>query len=176
MQMNAQFADQRLLHQRQADLQPLRRMRPIADRMSSASDLGLADTKFSRQVGHRFLAALNVSADFRSSCRVGVKVQFQDKKRSLTKQTPLSKPIPFNQSSDTKHAPGGILHKRGSDVAAFDPKDAATEPYRRITRTGRIRKDAASTVRCYFSPTLKGASLPGGVLSSAIASSIATAM
>jgi hypothetical protein len=105
LQCCSQFANQRLFHGRQVRRQPVRPVRAVADRgpAAPATDRGLADAKFTRQLRHRFLAALDVGPDFRGSRGVGVQVQFHVARRSLRYEMPWSTPIPSTQSPGTKH-------------------------------------------------------------------------
>jgi hypothetical protein len=74
LQRCSQFADQCLFHGRQARRQPLRPVRAVVDRgpAAPATDRGLADAKFPRQLRHRLLAALDVGSGSRSCGRIGV--------------------------------------------------------------------------------------------------------
>ena len=109
LQPGSQFTDQTLFHGREAGLQRLGPVRMVVYRAAAtpAADRGLADAEFGGQFRHRPLAALDVGSDLRSRGGVGVQIQFHDARRSLTKQTPLSTPIPSTQSPETKHVRGG---------------------------------------------------------------------
>jgi hypothetical protein len=86
LSMRPQFTDQRLFHRREADHQLFWRVGTVAYRGAGApaADRGLADAEFDRQLGDRLLAALDVGADLRGGCGIGVQVQFHDARRSLT--------------------------------------------------------------------------------------------
>ena len=105
LQRRPQFADRPLFHRRQAGRQVDRPVRAILDRRAAApaADRGLADPQFGRQLRDRLLAALDVGTRLRRGRGVSVQVQFHDARRSMTKATPRSTPIPSNQSSGTKH-------------------------------------------------------------------------
>nr|WP_244558686.1 hypothetical protein [Bradyrhizobium brasilense] len=89
----------------QAGREVLRPMRAILDRAATAPaiDCGLADPQLGRQLGDRLPAALDVGTRLRRRRGVRVQAQFHDTRRSLTKATPRSTPIPSNQSAGTKH-------------------------------------------------------------------------
>jgi hypothetical protein len=74
LQRCSQFADQCLFHGRQARRQPVRPVRTVADRgpAAPATDRGLADAEFTRQLRHRLFAALDVGSGSRSCGRIGV--------------------------------------------------------------------------------------------------------
>jgi hypothetical protein len=105
LQGRSQFADQRLFHRRQAGRQVKRPMRAVRDTRSSApaTNCLLANPEFRHQLSHRLPAALDVSARLRGCGGIRVQVQFHDPRRSLTKATPRSTPIPSSQSPGTKH-------------------------------------------------------------------------
>ncbi|WP_456749248.1 hypothetical protein [Bradyrhizobium sp. USDA 4341] len=105
LQRRPQLANRSLFDGRQAGSEVVRPVRTVSNRGAAAPavDRGLADPQFSRQLGNRLLAALDVGT--RLWCRGGVRVQvqFHDTRCSLTKATPRSTPIPSNQSAGTKH-------------------------------------------------------------------------
>jgi hypothetical protein len=109
LQRCSQLADQRLFHGRQARRQPVRPVRAVVNRGSAvpATDRGLADAEFCRQLRYRLLATLDVGSDFGGSCGIGVQVQFHDARRSLRYEMPWSTPIPSTQSPGTKHESRG---------------------------------------------------------------------
>src|SRR5512133_2113474 len=80
-------------------------MRPVRYGAAAAPtpDRGLADPELGRQFSDRPLTALDVGTRLRRRRGVGVQAQFHDTRRSLTKATPRSTPIPSNQSPGTKH-------------------------------------------------------------------------
>jgi hypothetical protein len=108
LQAGSQFADQCLFQRRQFGRQLLRRVRAVNDRSAATppADRRLADAELSGQLGDRPLAALNEGPDLRRGGGVGVQAQLHDARRSLRYEMPLSTPIPFNQSSGTKHLRG----------------------------------------------------------------------
>src|SRR5262249_2415794 len=87
-------------------------------------DRGLADPEFGCQFSDRPLAALDIGTRLRRRRGVGVQVQFHDTRRSLTKATPRSTPIPSSQSPRTKHVrrddfSGLLSHPRGPHSYGF---------------------------------------------------------
>jgi hypothetical protein len=105
LQRRPQLADRPLFDGRQAGDEVVRPVRAVLDRrpVAPAIDRGFADPEFSRQFGHRLLAALDVGARLRCRRGVRVQVQFHDTRCSLIKATPRSTPIPSNQSAGIKH-------------------------------------------------------------------------
>jgi hypothetical protein len=121
LQLRPQLADQCFFESREAGRQCLRRVRAVRDGCAIAptADRGLAHPQFGHELRNRFLAALNVSADFRCGRGVGVQVQLHDARRSLMKAMPRSTPIPSNQSPGTKHGSGDpVLHKALSSITS----------------------------------------------------------
>nr|WP_194461722.1 hypothetical protein [Bradyrhizobium sp. CCBAU 53421] len=105
LQRRPQLAHRPLFDGRQAGHEVVRPVRAVLDRGAAAPaiDRGLADPEFGRQFGDRLLAALDVGTRLRRRRGVRVQVQFHDTRRSLTKATPRSTPIPSNQSAGIKH-------------------------------------------------------------------------
>jgi hypothetical protein len=85
LQRCPKLANKRLLRACQADRQLLRSMRAVLNRGSAApaADGGLADAELGRKLGHRLLAALDVSACPRRRRRIGMQAQLHDPRRSL---------------------------------------------------------------------------------------------
>src|SRR6185436_20969628 len=91
-----------------------RRVRTIGNgrALTPTADGGLAYSQFSRKLCRWPPAALDISPRLRRGRGVGVEVQFHDARRSRTYEIPRSTPIPFNQSSGTKHE-GGASSNHG---------------------------------------------------------------
>src|SRR5215470_451863 len=108
LQLRSQLADQRLFQRRELGRQPLRRVRSVGHRGSTAPpiDRCLAYSQLARKFRNRLLAALNVSADFRGCGGISVQAQLHDARRSLIYEMPRSTPIPSNQSPGTEHEGG----------------------------------------------------------------------
>src|SRR5262245_10807855 len=108
LQSRSQLADQCFLQRQELGVQPLRRVRSVGHRGSTAPPIDgrLAYPQLVRELRDRLLAALDVSADFRGCGGISVQVQLHDARRSLIYEMPRSTPIPSNQSPGTKHESG----------------------------------------------------------------------
>jgi hypothetical protein len=108
IQPGAQFADQLLFQDREADGHPLWPMRAVRGRgsLAPAADGSVADAEFCNEFCGRSRAVLDVSPRLRRGRGIGMQVQLHDARRSAMYDTPRFTPIPFSQSCGTKHEGG----------------------------------------------------------------------
>ena len=109
LQLRAQLANQRFFQRRELGRQPLRRVRSVGHRRSTAPTINrrLAHPQLDGKLCNRLLAALDISADLGGRGGIGVQVQLHNPRRSLIYEMPRSTPIPSNQSPETEHESGG---------------------------------------------------------------------
>ncbi|MGY2810739.1 hypothetical protein ACVIHF_007469 [Bradyrhizobium sp. USDA 4506] len=105
LERRPQFTNGPFFNRGEAGREVLRPVRAVFDRRAAAPAInrGLAAPQFGRQLSDRLPAALDVGTCLRRRRGVRVQAQFHDTRRSLTKATPRSTPIPSNQSAGTKH-------------------------------------------------------------------------
>src|SRR5690349_14730082 len=141
LQSRSQLADQRFFQRRELGRQPLRRVRSVGHRRSTAPpiDRRLAHSQFVGKLRDRLLAALDIGANFWGCRGISVQTQLHDARRSLRYEMPRSTPIPSNQSPGTEHAGGdpyAAARRCGRDNDSRDLGGYGSPPARGRQRLG----------------------------------------
>src|SRR5690349_9501662 len=137
LQSRSQLADQRFFQRRELGRQPLRRVRSVGHRRSTAPpiDRRLAHSQFVGKLRDRLLAALDIGANFWGCRGISVQTQLHDARRSLRYEMPRSTPIPSNQSPGTEHESGDERNKRRFKLISSRSSASKSPPAKKKPRT-----------------------------------------